>query len=166
MIGTHSFGPLSIFACSMLALAALSGCDEQPATTDSAARAEAPAASPAEQAAIADLAHVGTAVAAQSADLKLEFLGAKNGVDPARAAASGESWSLFHLSFAAAQPSELQLTGNFNSQVLSPENQARQERWQQQVCTPELSDVMRAHQIDLVYATFGKADMPIAQCQQ
>lgn len=166
MIGTHSFRPLSIFACSMLALAALSGCDEQPATTDSAASAEAPAASPAEQAAIADLARVGTAVAAQSADLKLEFLGAKNGVDPARAAASGESWSLFHLSFAAAQPSELQLTGNFNSQVLSPENQARQERWQQQVCTPELSDVMRAHQIDLVYATFGKADMPIAQCQQ
>lgn len=166
MIGTRSIRPLTIFACSMLALGALSGCDEQPATTDSAASAEAPAASPAERAAIADLARVGTAVAAQSADLKLEFLGAKNGVDPARAAASGESWSLYHLSFAAAQSSELQLTGNFSSQVLSPENQARQERWQQQVCTPELSDVMRAHQIDLVYATFGKADMPIAQCQQ
>ena len=167
MIGPRSIRPLTIFACSMLALGALSGCDEQPATTDSAASAEtSSSASPAERAAIADLARVGTAVAVQSGDLKLEFLGAKNGVDPARAAASGESWSLYHLSFAAAQSSELQLTGNFSSQVLSPENQARQERWQQQVCTPELSDVMRAHQIDLVYATFGKADMPIAQCQQ
>ncbi|MDG9926350.1 MULTISPECIES: hypothetical protein [unclassified Pseudomonas] len=150
-----------LFLCSILAFGALAGCDQQP---DAENAQSSSGISPADQAAIADLARVGTAVAAQSADLKLEFLGAKNGVDPAQAAA-GESWSLFHLSFAAAQPSQLQLSGNLNSQMLSPENQARQERWQKVVCTPELGHVMRAHQIDLVYATFGKADMPIAQCQ-
>lgn len=165
MIGTHSFNPLHIFTCSLLALGALTGCDQQPASGSSAASAESSSASPADQAAIADLARFGTSFAAQSADLKLEFLGAKNGIDPAQAAASGESWSLFYLSFAAAQPSDLQMSGNLNSQTLSPENQARQDRWQKQVCTTELSDVMRAHQIDVVYATFGKADMPIAQCQ-
>jgi hypothetical protein len=155
---------LYLFTCSMLALGVLSGCDGQPATGGSGASAESPI-NPADQAAIADLARVGASVAAQAAEWKLEFVGAKNGVDPARAAASGESWSLFYLSFSAAQPSELQLSGNIHSPALSPENQARQERWQKQVCTPELSEVMRAHQIDVVYATFGKADMPIAQCQ-
>jgi len=160
-----SLAPLHLFTCSMLALGVLTGCDQQPAPGDSAANDQSSPVSPADQAAIADLTRVGASVAAQSADLKLEFLGAKNGIDPAQAAASGESWSLYHLSFAAAQPSELQLSGNVHSQTLSPENQARQERWQKVVCTPELSDVMRAHQIDLVYATFGKADMPIAQCQ-
>jgi hypothetical protein len=160
MIDLQPFKPL--FLCSILAFGALAGCDQQP---EAGSAQSSSSISPADQAAIADLARVGTAVAAQSADLKLEFLGVKNGVDPAQAAAAGESWSLFHLSFAAAQPSELQLSGKLNSQILSPENQARQERWQKLVCTPELSDVMRAHQIDLVYATFGKADMPIAQCQ-
>ena len=164
MTVNSSLTPLHLFTCSMLALGVLTGCDQQPAAGN-ATSAELTPVSPADQAAIKDLTRVGASVAAQSADLKLEFLGAKNGIDPAQAAASGESWSLYHLSFAAAQPSELQLSGNVQSSTLSPENQARQERWQKVVCTPELSDVMRAHQIDLVYATFGKVDMPIAQCQ-
>lgn len=159
-----SLHPLHFFTCSILALGALAGCDQQPAAGNAASTQSSPV-NLADQAAIADLARVGTSVAAQAADLNLEFLSAKDGIDPAQAAAAEESWALFYLSFAAAQPSELQLSGNLNSQTLSPENQARQERWQKVVCTPELSDVMRAHQIDMVYATFGKADMPIAQCQ-
>lgn len=151
-----------ILALSMLALVLLPGCGERAFAESTANAAPSVQADPAAGPAVEDLARFGRSVAARSAGLELELLGVRNGIDPDE---HGD-WSVFFLSFAAARPSGLQLTGNLNAPTLSPENQLRHDRWQARVCTSELRAIMREHGIDVVYASFGKADMPMADCRQ
>ncbi len=152
-----------VLALGALALGVLTGCGQNADSPAAQARQQNPSDGPA----LDRLARFGTSLASRSSELNLEFRHARNGVSTANADADDSfSWSVFYLSFTTPEPSELQLSGNLHSQTLSPENQMRQDRWQLHVCTAELKEVMQQHNIDVVYATFGKADMPVAQCQK
>lgn len=153
-----------LLALSSLVLAVLSGCEQQPQST-AAGDAQTQQKSTSDTPVLSELRRVGSALASQSGDLDLTFVDARNGTNSA-GADDGFDWSVFYLSFATEVPSALQMSGNPHSQTLSPENQVRQERWQTHVCTAELNAVMNEHNIDVIYATFGKADMPVAQCQR
>lgn len=152
-----------LLALSSLLLAVLAGCEQQPQST--AAGVAQTEQNPSDTPVLSELRRVGGALASQSADLNLQFVDARNGTRSA-GAEDGFDWSVFYLSFTTEEPSALQMTGNPHSQTLSPENQMRQERWQAHACTAELNAVMNEHNIDVIYATFGKADMPVAQCQR
>lgn len=151
-----------VLALWALALGVLTGCGQNADSPTAQAQQQDSSDGPA----LEGLTRFGTSLASRSSELNLEFLHARNGVSTANSDAEDSfNWSVFYLSFATPEPSELQLSGNLHSQTLSPENQMRQDRWQLYVCTAELKEVMQQHNIDLVYATFGKADMPVAQCQ-
>lgn len=114
-----------------------------------------------------DLRRFGKSVAARLASQKIDFVDVRDGVDSATVdPADGPGLSIFFIAFSAPRSSEFQMTGKISTPKLSPENLLRQQSWQSQVCTSELAEIMRERSIDIVYATFGKVDMPIAQCQQ
>lgn len=44
------------------------------------------------------------------------------------------------------------------------DNDRKSEAWRARFCTPQLAEIMRRHEIDILYGSFQRQDTPIAQC--